>query len=148
MPQKDTKLYSFYFLVKKIQFESDAKINGKVTTSIKFLRYREQIISEPESRPDSNVLILNVGKSFTFGLCRDMACDLAREFIIYVNLDQVDPKLRLSEAQVNVTKSFQDVFGDGYSNGSSKAQVSQFKSSFERSGLYLRSKFLIKRELS
>lgn len=126
MAPKETKLYSFSFLVKKIEFESDAKINGKVTTSIKFLRYREQMVSEPESRPSSNVLNLNVGKSFTFGLCQDMACDLAREFIIYVNLDQVDPNKRLSEAQVDVTKPFKEVFSDGYSSGS-RAQVGQFK---------------------
>lgn len=126
MSLNNTKLYTFSFLIKKIEFEPYAKINGKVTTSIKFLRYREQIISDPESRPDSNVLNLNVGKSFTFGLCRDMVCDLARKFIIYVNLDQVDPNKRLSEAQIDVTKSFKEIFSDGYSS-SSRAQVGQFK---------------------
>lgn len=105
----DTKLFSFAFLVKRIKFEPKAVTQGKVTASVKFLRYRNQMIFEPVERPASNVLNLNAGKSFTFGLSHDTKCALARKFIICVNLHQTDPKSVLSMAQVDVTRKFHEV---------------------------------------
>lgn len=128
MPTKETKLYSFSFLVKKICFYPDARDTpGKITAKIKFLRYREQIIFEPTVRPTSNVLHLNAGKSFTFGLDREMALNLAKQFVIDVYLQQIEPEECLSEVQVDVTKKFCKVFKSPCPS-KSNTQVSQCES--------------------
>lgn len=105
----ETKLFSFAFLVKRINFEPKAEIRGKVSASVKFLRYHNQIIFEPVERPLTNVLNLNAGKSFTFGLSHDTKCALARKFIICINLHQSHSKSELSVAQVDVTRQFREV---------------------------------------
>lgn len=128
MPTKETKLYSFAFLVKKICFHLDAcALPGKITAKIKFLRYCEQTIFEPTIPPTSNELHLNAGKSFTFGLNREMALNLAKQFIIDVYLQQIEPEKCLSKVQVDVTKKFCEVFKSSCPS-KSKTQVSQCKS--------------------
>lgn len=124
MPTNETKLYNFALLVKKLRFQPDAcDALDNITASVKFLRYHEHKIFEPVARPASNVLHLNAGKSFTFGLSRDMALDLAKQFVIDVSLHQADQ--RLSEAQVVVTEKFREVFKSHPCHTVSKSQVSQ-----------------------
>lgn len=126
MPAKATNLYNLLFLVKKIQFESAKEIaDEKIMVSVMFLRYREQAVFKPVSRPNTPATLhVNAGKSFTFGLAHDTAYDLAKEFIINVNLDRVNPDERLSSAQIDVTKSFCLVFADNCSN-KARTQVSR-----------------------
>lgn len=131
MSPNETKLYNFAFLVKQLRFESDAD-RDEITTSVKFLRYREQKIFDPVSRPSSNVLWMNAGKTFTFGLSRAAALDLAKQFVVDVSLHQANQ--RLSEAQVDVTKKFRDVLKSPC-HGNSKTQV--------RLGLLKRNRFQI-----
>lgn len=104
-----TKLYNFSFMVKRIQFNPNAKTSGKLAINLNFLRFRGQQVFEPVARPPTDILDLNAGKSFTFGLDRSAVSELIKEFIIHVNLYQTGPEKHLSEARVNVTRHFRDV---------------------------------------
>jgi len=128
MPMHKTKLFSFAILVKRIQFEANASaIRGQITANIKFLRFPEQMLFGPVNRPPSNVLDINIGKSYTFGLSSDMVQALAKQFIIDLCLQQVDPYQRLSDTRVDITKKFREIFKNPCP-GSSKTKVSQCKS--------------------
>ncbi|VVC34276.1 Hypothetical protein CINCED_3A023466 [Cinara cedri] len=109
---KSTKLYSFSFVVKKIKFNPNATLSGKLTVNINFVRYHEQTVFEPIVQPPTNIVNLNAGKTFTFGLDRCSAIQLSKDFIIRVSLHQNDPDKQLSEAVINGTKTFRDVLMD------------------------------------
>lgn len=119
-----TKLYTLQFLVKCLKFEQDANTERKVTASLNFLNYHQQIIFDPVILPATGGGKINVGKSFTFGLDRNMECELSKEFVIVVNLEQTEPESSSSEAQIDITRIFLGVFRDlGLSNA--KDQVCQ-----------------------
>lgn len=110
MPTNGTKLFSLSFLVKKIKFETDCVIDGRIAINVKFLRCPEQRIFEPFALPSCGEIDLNAGRSFMFGLTCDTASVLTQKFIIHLSLCQTDPEKRLSEAQVDVTRNFRDLF--------------------------------------
>lgn len=122
MASRASKLYSLSFLVRKIQFEP-AVADANITVNVSFLGYKEQTIFGPVALPSSGTLDVNSGNSFTLGLHRDMACELSDEFVMHVNLDRVDPDARLSEARIDVTKTFREVLKK-YCSNNAKAQVS------------------------
>lgn len=110
MPINDTRLFCFEFLIKKIRFEQNYNTHKKFTANVRFLKYREQKLFEPVTCPPSNTLQLNTGRTFTFGLSRDVALAVAKQFMVYVSLQNTEPEKQLAEAQIDVTKSFGKVF--------------------------------------
>lgn len=118
MSTEKFKLISFSVKVAKIQFEPSDCILGKISMDIEFLNNREDTIFQPICRPTSNVLKINAGKLFTFGLNRDMELCLSKEFVINVYLQQIDPDKLLSKARVDVTKQFREILKDPCSNNS------------------------------
>jgi len=129
MPAGTTKLYSLSFLVKRIHFEpADDVADETIAASVTFLRYRERAVFKPVARPPSGTLDVHVGKSFTFGVDRDTARALADRFVVDVHLDRhrddPDEPRRLSEARVDVTRSFREVLKDHCCSNNAKAQVS------------------------
>lgn len=119
-----SKLYNLSFQVKRIQFEPKVITEHEmITVNVTFLDYPQQMIFEPVIPPASGTLFLNAGKTFTFGLNHDTESDLAKNFVIKVNLEQTDVKKCLSEAQIDLTNIFRGVYKNRLPN--MKTQVSQ-----------------------
>ncbi|XP_026819252.1 uncharacterized protein LOC113557911, partial [Rhopalosiphum maidis] len=105
----ETKMLGLSFNVQKLKFQDNVSIGGKITANVKFLNYKEQKIFEPVI-PSSNPMFLYTGRLFTFGINRNTKSELYKQFIVYVNLHQTDPDKKLSEAAVDVTNIFRDMF--------------------------------------
>lgn len=102
-----SNLYILSFVAKCIQFEKKAITECKVTANVMFLEFSQQMLFEPVILPTTGTLNLNGGKNFAFGISRDMELNLAKEFVIRVNLEQVDFGKYLSEAQIDITTMYQ-----------------------------------------
>jgi len=105
----EMQILSLTFEAHKLKFQDNVTIGGKITANVKFLNYNEQRIIEPVI-PSSNPMHFCGGKSFTFGINCDMKSELYKEFIVHVNLHQTDPDKKLSEAVVDVTNTFRDMY--------------------------------------
>lgn len=124
-----SKLYNLSFQVKHIQFERKIINECEVTTvNVTFLDHPQQMLFEPVIPPASGTLFLNAGKTFTFGLSHDTESDLAKKFVIRLNLEQNDVKKQLSEAQIDLTNIFRGVYKNRCLSNV-KTQVSQLQSS-------------------
>lgn len=121
----DTKLFSISIVVKQIEFEPKISIKGNVTSCIEFLRYREQMIFDPVKPTPSEILQLNSGKTFMFGLSHEVMLDLCKKFIVNLSLQQVNPGKRLSDAKLDITKIYRELFDDTCQHVL-KSEVSQF----------------------
>lgn len=119
MSNNTPRLYNFSILLKKILFNPNTcTTQDQMSVSTQFYKHREEIIFQPLVRPITNILNLNTGKSFTFGLSRDNELSLSKKFIIDVNLQQINPYQMLSKVQIDVTKKFREVFTDPCSHNS------------------------------
>lgn len=122
-----SKLYNLSFQVKRIQFEPKIIVECEVTTAnVTFLDHPQQMLFEPVIPPASGTLFLNAGKTFTFGLSRDTETDLAKKFVIRLNLEQTDVKKQISEAQIDLTNIFREVYKN-HCLSNVKTQVSQLQ---------------------
>lgn len=119
----ETELLCLVFNVEKLHFAPDVTIDGKITAHVKFLNHNEQKIFEP-AIVSSNPLCLNAGRLFTFGISRNTECELKKEFIVKVNLNQIDPDKQLSETEVNITKIYRDTFCSTPTPDTEQTQVS------------------------
>jgi hypothetical protein len=122
----DTKMLGLSFNVQKLKFQDNVSIGGKITANVKFLNYKEQKIFEPVI-PSSNPMFLYTGRLFTFGISHNTKSELYKQFIVYVNLHQTDPDKKLSEAAVDVTNIFRDIFCKDSTPDDIPTQVSRIK---------------------